>query len=63
MYVCLKHLSCLFRELYLCVVFAMYNHAPKTSTPRADEHILDRKGLLGKPLEAERTRSFLPSIL
>ena len=41
----------------------MYNHAPKTSIPRADEHILDRIGILGKPLEAGRTRSFLPSIL
>ena len=41
----------------------MYNHAPKTSTPRADEHILDCIGILAMPVEAGRTRNLLPSIL
>ena len=48
---------------YVCAVFAIYNHAPKASTPRADKHILDRIGTLAIPLEAGRTRSFLPSVL
>ena len=48
---------------YVCAVLAMYNHAPKASTPRADKHMLDRKGILAIPLEAGRARSFIPSIL
>jgi len=47
----------------VCAVLAMYNHAPKASTPRADKHILDRIGILAIPLEAGRTPSFLLSIL
>lgn len=53
---------CLWR-IHMYTVIAMCTQTPKASTPCADKHNLGRIGILAIPVEAGRTRSFLPSIL